>query len=217
MFNLKGKNCVIAGGCGLIGKAIVAGLRRYEGNVQTVDIADGFDIHGDICSHEVIKRLIENRIHIFVNCIYPKTITDHIWGFLGSSEVIAKDMAKHGGGSIINFASIYGVVGPDDSVYEGTDMTMPLTYAGAKGFIIAMTRTIATRYGKYGVRANCISPGGVLDKQPQEFVDRYCRRVPLGRMANPDDIVGAVLLLASDAGKYITGQNLIIDGGLIAW
>ncbi len=217
MFSLKDKNCVVAGGCGLIGKAIAAGLRQYEGNVKVVDIADGADIQDDICNLGIIKRIIENRIDVFVNVSYPQTFTDHIWGFLGSSEAVAKDMAKTGGGSIINFASIYGVVGPDDSIYEGTDMTMPLEYAGVKGFIIATTRTIATRYGKYGVRANCISPGGVFDKQPQDFVDRYCRRVPLGRMANPDDIVGAVLLLASDAGKYITGVNLVIDGGLTAW
>ena len=129
----------------------------------------------------------------------------------------AKIMKDHGGGSIINMASIYGVVAPDFSIYEGTEMTMPVAYASIKAGIIAMTKYIATYFGADNIRANTISPGGIYDNQAPSFVAEYSRKTPIGRMGKPSDIVGAVIYLASDASSYVTGHNLIIDGGWTAW
>ena len=92
-------------------------------------------------------------------------------------------------------------------------MKQPPTYNFVKAGMINFTRYLACYYGKQGVRANCISPGGYFDSQPQAFVDRYEERVPIGRMLNNEDIKGAVVFLASDASEYITGMNLMVDGG----
>ena len=116
-------------------------------------------------------------------------------------------------GSIINLASIYGIVAPDFSIYKNTKMTMPAAYSAIKGGIISFTKYLASYYGKFNIRVNCISPGGLHDKQPQTFVKKYIKKTPLRRMARSGDIVGGIIYLASDASKYVTGHNLVIDGG----
>jgi len=123
------------------------------------------------------------------------------------------DMVRQRRGSIINISSIYGVVSNDPSLYEGTSMVQPPTYNFMKAGMINYTRYLACYHGKQGVRANCISPGGYFNNQPQAFVDHYCRRVPVGRMLGNEDIQGAAVFLASDASSYVTGMNLMVDGG----
>ena len=118
-----------------------------------------------------------------------------------------------GKGSIINISSIYGVVANDPTIYEDTDMRQPPTYNFVKAGMINFTRYLACYYGKQGVRANCISPGGYFNDQPKPFLDNYTKRVPIGRMLYNKDIKGAVVFLASDASEYVTGANLMVDGG----
>lgn len=120
------------------------------------------------------------------------------------------------GASIINIASIYGMYGPDWSLYEGTSMSNPAAYGASKGGLIQFTRWLATTI-KPNVRVNAISPGGIFRNQPEEFVKRYEARTPLGRMATEDDFRGAIAYLASDLSKYVTGQNLAVDGGWGVW
>lgn len=120
------------------------------------------------------------------------------------------------GASIINIASIYGEYGPDWSLYEGTNMSNPAAYGASKGGLIQFTRWLATTIAPR-VRANAISPGGVFRSQPETFVQRYEARTPLGRMATEDDFRGVVAYLASDLSKYVTGQNLLVDGGWGVW
>ncbi|GAB2182032.1 SDR family oxidoreductase [Denitratisoma sp. agr-D3] len=119
-------------------------------------------------------------------------------------------------GSVINVASIYGVLGPDYSLYEGTSMGNPAAYAASKGGLIQLSRWLATTLAP-SIRVNTISPGGVARDQASEFVQRYTARTPLGRMATEDDFRGAVAFLASDMSAYVTGQNLMVDGGWAAW
>ena len=122
-------------------------------------------------------------------------------------------MSKQKSGSIINMASMYGVVAPDFSAYEGTNMTMPVAYSAIKGGLVNLTRYIAAYFGPQQIRVNTISPGGILDNQNITFVKNYEKKVPMRRMGSPDDIAPSVVFLLSDDSKYITGQNLIIDGG----
>jgi NAD(P)-dependent dehydrogenase (short-subunit alcohol dehydrogenase family) len=122
-------------------------------------------------------------------------------------------MARAGRGSIINISSIYGVVSNDPTIYDGTDMVQPPSYNFVKAGMINFTRYLASYYGKRGVRANCISPGGYFNNQPPAFVEAYTRRAPIGRMLDHQDIQGAVVFLASDASNYVTGTNLMVDGG----
>lgn len=185
----------------------------------------------------VLNKIItdKGKINIFVNSAYPRTKD---WGtvfekipyasacenfemqlgtcFL-SCQIVAEHMKEGGGGSIINIGSTYGVVGPDFSVYAGTSMTMPAAYAAIKGGIINFTRYLATYYGKHQVRVNCISPGGIFDNQAPSFVEKYAQKTPLGRMGKPEEIATASVFLASDAASYVTGQNLLVDGGWTAW
>lgn len=126
-------------------------------------------------------------------------------------------MKKQKKGSIISFGSIYGIVGPDFSIYDDTDLTMPAAYSAIKGGIIAFTKYLATYYAKYGVRVNAICPGGIYDKQSIKFVKKYEEKTPMKRMGKPAEIAGSVIFLASDASSYITGHILIVDGGWTAW
>lgn len=122
-------------------------------------------------------------------------------------------MKKQRGGSIINIASIYGVLSNDPGLYAGTAMVQPPTYNFVKAGMINFTRYLACYYGHAGIRANCISPGGYFNHQPEAFVQRYSERVPLKRMMGHEDLQGAVVFLASDAAGYVTGTNLLVDGG----
>lgn len=125
-------------------------------------------------------------------------------------------LAASGHGSIILFGSIYGVVGPDFRLYEGTPMNNPAGYAASKGGLLQLVRYLATSLAP-AVRVNAISPGGVWRGQPEDFHQRYRARTPLGRMASEEDLKGAVVYLASDLSSYVTGQNLLVDGGWTAW
>lgn len=138
-------------------------------------------------------------------------------GIFLCTRIFVDQMVKQKKGNIINISSIYGMVGPDFRIYEGTDMDNPPDYAFHKAGLINFTRYLATRFAKYNIRVNCIIAGGLFNNQPKAFLDKYNCRVPLGRMANGDDIKGAVVYLASDASSYVTGHNLIVDGGWTIW
>lgn len=143
-------------------------------------------------------------------------------GMFNVAQVFGGAMARNGYGSIIQTSSIYGVVAPDQRIYEGSEylglaINTPAIYSTTKAGVIGLTRHLATYWGHRGVRVNAISPGGVRSGQNQRFVEQYSARVPLGRMAEADEIVSAGLFLASDASKYITGQNLVVDGGMSCW
>ncbi len=134
-------------------------------------------------------------------------------GLFAMCQGFMPGMVEAGWGSIINISSIYGVVGNDPTLYEGTDMKQPPDYNFVKAGMINFTRYLANYYGKKGVRANCICPGGYLAGQPEPFIETYTRRCPVGRMLENEDIKGAVVYLASDASEYVTGHALMVDGG----
>lgn len=138
--------------------------------------------------------------------------------FLLVKEVATHMVDKGIKGSIIQTSSIYGVQGPDFSIYEGSEynghpITTPAVYSASKAGVIGLTKYFASYYGPKGIRVNTLTPGGVESGQNSEFSKKYSAKVPLNRMANPQDMVGALIFLASDASSYITGQNIIVDGG----
>lgn len=148
---------------------------------------------------------------------WRENVDMHLNGYFNVTHKVSKVMMKKKSGNIINIASIYGVLGPHFEIYKDLGITMPSEYSAIKGGIINFTRYLATYLAPYNIRVNSISPGGIYDKQSPSFVKRYCKEVPLGRMASPQDIVGGVIYLASDASSYVTGQNLLIDGGWSTW
>jgi gluconate 5-dehydrogenase len=142
--------------------------------------------------------------------------------FLMTRESLSE--LRKGGGSVINIASIYAVVAPDHSIYGESGLNNPFQYGAAKAGVIQQSRWIATRYADDGIRANTISPGGFYNPDLEsvtdyegEFVPNYEERTPLGRMGEPSDLKGVVAFLASDASRWVTGQNIIVDGGWTVW
>lgn len=142
--------------------------------------------------------------------------------FLVAKHVGKEMKQQQKGGSIIQTSSIYGVMAPDQRIYEGShylgrQINSPAVYSASKAGVIGLTKYLAAYWGEDGIRVNTITPGGVESGQNDFFKKNYSNRIPLQRMSNPDEMVGALLYLASDASSYVTGQNIIIDGGLNAW
>jgi NAD(P)-dependent dehydrogenase (short-subunit alcohol dehydrogenase family) len=143
-------------------------------------------------------------------------------GMFNVAQVFGTLMADRGYGSIVQTASIYGLMAPDQRIYEGSEylgraINTPAAYTASKAGVIGLTKHLATYWGAQGVRVNTLTPGGVESGQNDTFKQRYGARVPLGRMARADEMVGAMLFLVSDAASYVTGQNIAVDGGLSAW
>lgn len=238
---LKDKIIIITGGSGLLGKAYLDNIKKEGAIGINADIRIETNLnqhlhHIDISNEESVALLIKNvvkeygQINGWVNNAYPRTkdwgvkfeeepfsswrenIDMHLNGYVLCCKLISEHMKKNGG-SIVNLASIYGILGPDFTVYKGTQMGNPAGYAAIKGAIINFTKYLASYYGKYNIRVNCISPGGIFDNQNEIFVNNFSEKTPLKRMGLPDDIAPAISFLLSDEAKYITGHNLIIDGG----
>lgn len=143
-------------------------------------------------------------------------------GLILITQAVVKVMREQMAGNIINISSIQGAVGPNFPVYGATGMTSPVNYTYDKWGMVGFTKWLANYYGKFNIRANCISPGGygpgvAQMEGKEEFVENYKRLTPLGRFANDDDIKGPIIFMASDASAFITGQNLLVDGGWTSW
>ena len=245
MKKLKEKIIVVTGGSGLLGKEFLRQIKSEGGVGINLDInhetnLEKLNIHCDVTDNNSIKNSIDiiikkfGRIDGLVNNAYPRTkdwnrkfeeISIDSWKknidyqlnshFL-LTQLVSKNMIANKNGSIINIASIYGLVGPDFNLYSNLKMTNPAAYSAIKGGLINFTRYLSSYLGKFNIRVNSISPGGIFDNQDQSFIDRYENKVPLGRMGLPKDIAPGLIFLLSDDSSYITGHNLIIDGGWTA-
>lgn len=153
---------------------------------------------------------------------FERVMDVNVKGVMLCCQVFGGAMARAGRGSIINISSIYGLVSPDQGIYayrreRGEVFFKPVAYAVSKSALLNLTRYLATYWAKQGVRVNTLTFAGVFNQQDAEFLKNYCPKVPLGRMARADEYNGAVVFLSSDASSYMTGANLVLDGGFTAW
>ncbi|MDH7568633.1 MAG: SDR family oxidoreductase, partial [Armatimonadota bacterium] len=152
---------------------------------------------------------------------FRRSLEVGVTGQFVAAQQAARHMRRTGGGSIINVASMHGLVASYPEVYEGLDVTSPPNYHAAKGALVHLTRHLAAYWARDGIRVNCLSPGAFphapLRQRLPQFIRRLESRVPLGRVGEPHELMGAVLFLASDASSYCTGHNLVIDGGWTIW
>jgi NAD(P)-dependent dehydrogenase (short-subunit alcohol dehydrogenase family) len=203
--------------------------RGLDVHGMSVDIADCDSIdalHDDVTTRFGLPDILVNNAIArppgvgTIEQIQPvsleATAQADVVGFVWICKRFCVDMAARGRGSVINIASIYSMVGNDPNLYVDLDIKPPIVYPFIKGGVVNFSRALAAYYGKRAVRVNAISPGGYFPQAPVEFMKRYGDRCPLGRMMNHEDLQGAVVYLASDASQYVTGANLVVDGGWTA-
>ncbi len=244
---LKDKVILVTGAGGLIGRESVKHLVSHAAIVVGVDVhephsGENLFLKADITEKAEIDVVIGSvmakygRIDGLVNLAYPRTPD---WGTAFEQieyiswqknvdmqmnavfyfcQQILKIMKLQRGGSIVNIASIYGVVGNDFTLYKEYNGTSPAAYSAIKGGIINFSRYLASYYGRDNIRVNCVSPGGILDEKNQHpsFIKRYSDKSPLGRLGKAEEIAPAISFLLSDDAAFITGHNLMVDGGWTA-
>jgi NAD(P)-dependent dehydrogenase (short-subunit alcohol dehydrogenase family) len=176
----------------------------------------------DILVNNAVSREGFNNLEDIEKESWTKAQSINATGLMLITQSVVRIMREQNWGSIINIGSIQGAVGPNFRVYGDTGMTSPVNYTYDKWGMVGFTKWIANYYGKYNIRANCISPGGygpgvAQMKDKEEFVENYINLTPLRRFATDDDVKGPVVFMASDASAFITGQNLLVDGGWTSW
>lgn len=222
-------------------EVVARGIRELGGEALAVrcDVAD------PVAIEEAVQKINDWRgvPHVLVNNAATKTddiaaffsdttetdlerwrkvMSVNLDGMFLVARAFGRNMVEARRGSIIQTASVYGIVAPDLRIYQdleflGAPMTSPVTYTVSKAGVVGLSRHLAIEWAHANVRVNTLAPGGVRGNQDERFIERYSRRVPLGRMAEPHEVGGAVVFLASDASTYVTGQVITVDGGLTAW
>ena len=236
-FSLTGRTCLVTGAAGQLGTAYSAALEEAGASVIRADLNPGggmeqVDVADEASVRELFGRVSQRteRLDVLVNNagigvytpLEDRTVEElmrvEAVNLTGTALMTraALDLVPDGG-SVINVGSIYGMVAPDPRIYGESGRNSSEIYGATKAGVIQMTKWFAIHCAPRRIRVNAITPGGVWANQTEDFVRAYEQRTPLGRMATPDDLTGALVYLASDASAYMTGQNLAVDGGWTAW
>lgn len=246
-FDLTNKVIIITGGQGFLGQQFVPALKEAGATVLSADITPDADLSLDVTNPDAIATAFSQviaehqRIDVVINnaAIDPKfdpkasgndklfenypaeiiaqSLKVNLEGYvLVAQQAVKQMLQQEEGGHIINISSIYGEVGPDQRIYPDGQQK-PVEYAITKGGVKMLTKWLATTYGNRNIRANTYTLGGVFKGHSEQFTQAYGARTPLGRMADQGEVAGPLVFLASDAASYMTGANLIVDGGWTAW
>ncbi len=246
IFSLRNKKIFVVGGSGLIGNETIKCLNTFGAKTVNIDLKKNinskynftFNTSDSDNLNQNLNRVIKKFgvPHVLINCSYPKNdkwsrntflnndnssfsqnVNDHFVSYVLLSKKIANLMVKSKiKGSIILLSSIYGVVGQDQNIYKKTKIKENIAYSVIKGGLINFTKQMASFYGKYDLRINCVCPGGVIDKinsKDLNFIINYKKRVPLKRLAKSSEVASTILFLSSNASSYITGSTIMVDGG----
>ncbi len=193
-------------------------IRRLDEETGGIDV-----LHSNAATKGTSLEAMFEPAETYAHATWREHMAVNLDGAFHVMRCVGAGMKTRGnGGSIISTVSIYGLMGPDNRIYEGSEylgraINTPPSYAAAKAGLVGLTRYFAAHWGLDGIRVNAIAPGGVASGQNETFQTQYGSRVPMGRMGRADEMVGALVWLASDASSYVTGQVLAVDGGLSAW
>ncbi len=238
---LAGAVAVVTGASGKLGPVWTAALREAGATVAGLDLraAEGVEA-ADVTDRDAVQAACERIVgrhgapHVLVNNAgidvspegeggeerledFRRTVDVNLAGAFNATQVFGPHMVRAGRGSIVNVGSLYASISPEPRFYDHLEgFVKPAAYGASKAGVIHLTRYFARRWGPHGVRVNALSPGGLLAGQDEQFLAKYCARVPLGRMAEPGDLTGPLVFLASDASRYLTGHELRVDGGFTA-
>lgn len=242
MFDIKNQVGIITGGNGRLGKTFAEALVQCNVKVHLFDIADScafasdkivyhkVDISNEIEVFDIVDKIIQEdkKIDFLINNAalqitnsyenmsisdFRKSIDINLNAAYICIKAVTRFMMEIKKGTIINIGSMYGVVSADPNMYGDSGLNSPDAYAASKGGLIHLTKYLAVNLAKYNIRVNAISPAGIFNNQPEEFLQKYLPKVPMGRMMNREELVGPLVFLLSDASSYMTGHNLIVDGG----
>jgi NAD(P)-dependent dehydrogenase (short-subunit alcohol dehydrogenase family) len=230
---LSGRLAVVTGALGNLGPVWTAALAEAGARVVGLDVREGEGVvQADVTDRASLERVLADvgAPAVLVNNAgidappggdeggFARTLEVNVTGLHNATEIFGRAMCEAGGGSIVNIGSLYASIAPIPAFYDHIDppFTKPAAYGASKAAVVNLTRYFARLWGPHGVRVNVLSPGGVHGGQDAEFVRKYSERVPLGRMAEPGDLAGPLLFLASDASAYVTGHELRVDGGFVA-
>jgi NAD(P)-dependent dehydrogenase (short-subunit alcohol dehydrogenase family) len=239
---LEGIVAVVTGASGRLGPVWIAALASAGARVVGIDLTAGEDVEvGDVTDPATLEAAL-TRIEaahgtpsVLVNNAgidqppdpaagggetldaFRRTVDVNLAGAFNATQVFGTAMVAAGGGAIVNVGSLYATIAPEPRFYDHLPgFVKPAAYGASKAGVLHLTRYFARLWGAHGVRVNALSPGGVHAQQDPEFLAKYTARVPLGRMAEPGDLGGPLVFLASDAARYVTGHELRVDGGFTA-
>lgn len=242
MFEYTHKVGIITGGAGRLGRAFAEALAGTNNKIYLFDISDTCDLENDniiykkvdisnelevfkavdeiYCMEKKLDFLINNAALQITNSFenmriedFRKSIDINLNASYICIKAVTKYMIPQKNGNIINIGSMYGIVSADPTIYGDSGLNSPDAYAASKGGVIHLTKYLAVNLAKYNIRVNAISPAGVFNNQPEEFMEKYLPKVPIGRMMMKEELIGPLFFLLSDASTYITGHNLVVDGG----
>jgi NAD(P)-dependent dehydrogenase (short-subunit alcohol dehydrogenase family) len=231
---LRGRVAVVTGALGNLGPlwtralaaegATVVGIDVREGEgIRRADVTDGVSLQRVLAEIETPSILVNNAgidapPGAAGDASFLRTLEVNVAGVFNATQVFGQAMCEAGRGSIVNIGSLYASLAPIPALYDHIEppFVKPAAYGASKAAVVNLTRYFARLWGPYGVRVNALSPGGVLGGQDPEFVRKYSERVPLGRMAEIEDLAAPLLFLVSDASAYVTGHELRVDGGFTA-
>ena len=246
-FSLKSKVAVVTGGLGQLGSAFVSALEASGARVFAADLPGARPFRKgrrkphvpiDVTDERSVKAAVDHvrraagHIDIWINNAgigvftpyqrrtieeFDKVLDINVKGVFLCTRAASRAISPARGGVILNVASIYGLVSRDPRIYADSGRNSSEVYGASKSAVVSMTRYFAVHLGPKNIRVNAITPGGIFNHQSPAFVKGYRARTPLNRMAREGDISGAAVFLASDAASYVTGHNLVVDGGWTAW
>ena len=239
LFDLQDRVAIVTGGSGQLGQVYVAGLVERGMRVASFDLSSGtlpegaraYDV--DITDRAAVLRAVDAsrpdaaaevavRFEVYPEAAFDAVMDVNVKGTFLCCQVVGGLMVREGRGSIVNVSSVYGMLSPVQDLYEfrrarGETFVKPVAYSVSKSAVLNLTRYLATYWAKEGVRVNTLTLAGVWNDQAQEFLDAFAARSPMGRMLDAREALGAVVFLASDASSYVTGSNVVVDGGWSAW